>query len=99
MLAGVSAWDISRIGTSRSGRLPCTYTLREFGNGLTAAASTCAESAVNFGAKNCGLAFIVMLLKIRKASGRCFPTTALPVQVQRVYLTPLIRRPLAKHAR
>ncbi len=29
-----------------------------------------------------------MLLIVREASGRCFPTTALPVQVQRVYLTP-----------
>src|SRR6266513_518468 len=54
---------ISRIGTRRSGREPSTYTLREFGSGLTAASSTCAVSARNF-----GLAFMALLVQEPKGS-------------------------------
>jgi len=49
MLFYVSFWLIARIGTLMSGRLPGTYTLREFGSGWTAASSTWAVAAMNFG--------------------------------------------------
>ena len=62
---------------------------REFGSGLIAASSTCAVLA-----KNWGLAFIAMLQIKQGSIFECFPTTALPVQVQRVFLTS-IRRPPA----
>src|SRR6266853_5621249 len=61
--AGVSDWTISRIGTRRSRREPSTYTLREFGIGLTAASSTRAVSARNF-----GLAFMALLVQKPKGS-------------------------------
>jgi len=45
---GVSACEISRIGTRRSAREPSTWILREFGSGAIAASSTCAFAAMNF---------------------------------------------------
>jgi hypothetical protein len=57
----VSLWLISRIGTRMSAREPCTYALRELGNGLIAASSTW---AVTF--KNLGFAFIARSKKKRK---------------------------------
>ena len=45
----MSDCEISRIGTRRSGRDPSTYTLRERGRGWTAASSTWADAAMNFG--------------------------------------------------
>src|SRR5258706_3686505 len=59
-MPGVSAWLTSRIGT-RSGP---TYTLREFGSGLIAAASTWAVVARNF-----GLAFMAFPTAGLPASG------------------------------
>src|SRR6266513_3684418 len=54
---------ISRIGKRRSGREPSTYTFREFGMGLTAASSTRAVRAKNF-----GLAFMALLVQEPKGS-------------------------------
>ena len=45
----MSDCETSRIGTRMSGREPSTYTLRERGRGWTAASSTWAEAAMNFG--------------------------------------------------
>ncbi len=56
--AGVSDCWISRIGTRMSGREPSTYTLREFGNGFTAASSTWAVAL-----RNLTLSFMTALLR------------------------------------
>src|ERR1700693_701865 len=47
--AGVSDCETSRMGTRMSRREPSKYTLRERGNGCTAASSTWAVVAMNLG--------------------------------------------------
>src|SRR5437016_1898224 len=86
--AGVSDWTISRIGTRRSRREPSTYTLREFGIGLTAASSTRAVWARNF-----GLAFMALLSRTdrRGAKGPAaqrFPAAALSASGSKGLLSP-----------
>src|SRR2546425_7810632 len=68
--AGVSDCTISRIGTRRSRRDPSTYILREFGIGLTAASSTRAVSAINF-----GLAFMALLSRTHRRERRTSRST------------------------
>src|SRR6266581_5247302 len=82
--AGVSDCTISRIGTRRSRREPSTYTLREFGIGLTAASSTRAVWAINF-----GLAFMALLSRTDRRGAKEQPFNAslrrhYPHQVRRV---------------